>query len=704
MLDKNGGGGTCLIQGLMCDAWTEHELEELSKLVSEMTPETDNCHQTPPAIMGPITTTAVAVASVDKVTASSTDGVTASSTDCVTASSTDGVTASSTDGVTVSTTDGVTASSTDGVTASSTDGVTARSTDGVTASTTNDVTASPTNDVAASTTNDTPVYTQNDLDAIRHSMKIQIKEELVNDLKVQIKNELKIDYNRKISKLEEKNEKLEKQSQLEYTKLNKEIESLKSKAKTLQSEIDALKSKPVELAASLPPANSHVERGAPQRQSEPDGEGVPALSLASGAVDLATSGAPDPAPEATQDQRGGSSDSDSADDSEERAFGEVSSLPQITTSRNPQSFKVPNTSTKVLIGDSNLKNINRKRLDTSGKTYIRSIGGLTVPKVTSMLSNTKPNPGIAKVIVHVGSNDIDNGSTPTQLSKDVTDMCAALRMVFPAATIFISGILPQKGVRTNTIITFNHKLKSLSETCNFCFLWNIDDFLARESFPSHLFARDKYHLNAKGLGVLLRGFMGVIRNDNNTDSSTRLRNTNVQENTGNSLRANRDPVRPIPTTPAPTPANEPLSPAPQSQDNLPPAPTLVGAGHFPPLPERNRGAGHHTQRPSGDQSVTVPIETSSSPVSAGESVPEAHRMAAQRLPAGPLSHPPLDRRVPPYFHRPINHPYPVMNHPYPVMMRGHYPGLGYPFPHMPYPFPPTPYTQSPPFPQFPIEF
>ena len=35
--EKNGGGGTCLIQGLMCDVWTEKELETLSNLVTDMT-------------------------------------------------------------------------------------------------------------------------------------------------------------------------------------------------------------------------------------------------------------------------------------------------------------------------------------------------------------------------------------------------------------------------------------------------------------------------------------------------------------------------------------------------------------------------------------------------------------------------------------------------------------------------------------------
>ena len=136
-----------------------------------------------------------------------------------------------------------------------------------------------------------------------------------------------------------------------------------------------------------------------------------------------------------------------------------------------------------------------------------------------------------------------------------------------------------------------------------------------------------------------------------------------------------------------------MSPTPQSQGHLSSAHTAAAANfaaNFPPLPERNRGSGH-TQRPPIDQ-------CSAPPTSTGESMPEAPRLTVegQHIDSKPLYHPPLGRRVPPYLHRPISHPYPIM-------MNGHYAGPGYHFPFTPYPFPQSHFTQHQPFPQLPYD-
>ena len=503
-----------------------------------------------------------------------------------------------------------------------------------------------------------------------------IKLQITNDLKVQIKNELKLDYNSKISDLKEENEKIKKQSQSDKSKHDKEINSLKSQIDKLEAKISVLETAPAQCGASASTTDCPVERPASHSST---GGVAPRAPSPSDHVTTGTSSPTDTVPEPS-----------SAISDESRQSSPPPS--QNHTSHPPSGFRIPKTATKIIIGDSNLKHIDRKRLDPSGKTHVRSIGGLTAVKITDKLSNTQPKADVTTVIIHVGTNDIDSGSAPTQLVEDITAMCATVKSTFPSAKIHLSGILPQKGVRTNDIIDFNYRLKTLSETKNFSFLWNVGDFLAREGFPSHLFAKDKYHLNARGLGVLLRGFKLVIRNDGNLDS----RATNVPQQSNSSVARRpmggdsepRAPGRRAPERRAQHPpdigqSTQPNRPQAETQGGLSSIPPQIGVGQYPPLPERRQcnPAQRQTDPP------TTLRDTPSPPHTTGvETVPSDVSRATQS--SGPFPLPPLSRSIAPYVHRPANAQ---------MMMRGYYPNYPGAFPYTHFPFHPAHFMQPSPF-------
>ena len=178
--------------------------------------------------------------------------------------------------------------------------------------------------------------------------------------------------------------------------------------------------------------------------------------------------------------------------------------------RLPLLRPLPNTK-HVVLGDSNLKKVDRKRFDPSGTTYIKSVGGLTISQATEIIEGTQQYSSIETVTVHVGTNDLANGHSDDEIIDNINLMISKLRAVFPNASVFISGILPQKGTLLGRIVKLNGKLLDICHENAATLISDRKQFLAKDNFPSHLFTKDKLHLNEKGLGVLLRGFKYALR-------------------------------------------------------------------------------------------------------------------------------------------------------------------------------------------------
>ena len=160
--------------------------------------------------------------------------------------------------------------------------------------------------------------------------------------------------------------------------------------------------------------------------------------------------------------------------------------------------------TTLLVGDSILKDI--KNNDLKPNTTVRSFPGATIETLTSKLNNYDIEK-CQTVIVHVGSNDADNG-------EDIDDFCDHYSslldsLVHDDRRIIVSGLLPRKG---SNLEPYNEQLKSLCEDNCIEFVNHFDRFLlASGELPDSYFKRDKIHPNFNGTKKLLSNIDRIIK-------------------------------------------------------------------------------------------------------------------------------------------------------------------------------------------------
>ena len=157
-----------------------------------------------------------------------------------------------------------------------------------------------------------------------------------------------------------------------------------------------------------------------------------------------------------------------------------------------------------------MKRVDRKRLDPKGNTYVRTYRGLTIQKSIDIIGGAQSHRGIKSVTVHVGTNDLSSGSSDDEICTGIGLVLDKLKDVFVSADIFISGLLPQKGILLERVTLLNEALRGVCRDRGATLIWDRHSFLAKDHFPSHLFSSDKLHLNEKGIGILLRGIKAAI--------------------------------------------------------------------------------------------------------------------------------------------------------------------------------------------------
>ena len=189
---------------------------------------------------------------------------------------------------------------------------------------------------------------------------------------------------------------------------------------------------------------------------------------------------------------------------------------------NSSGLRIPKKARTIVIGDSNLKKVNSKRLDQTGKTFVKSIAGLTIESLTDIISSTQTCTEITRIVAHVGTNDIDMGKSETSIMENMKTLASQIGKTFPEATLAFTGIIPQKGKKLLDISSLNDQLKHYFNELGIDFIFQKRDFFARNAFPSHLFNKDKYHLNERGIGVLLREIKGWCFVDNEDRSRTNV--------------------------------------------------------------------------------------------------------------------------------------------------------------------------------------
>ena len=157
----------------------------------------------------------------------------------------------------------------------------------------------------------------------------------------------------------------------------------------------------------------------------------------------------------------------------------------------------------IIIGDSNTKKIDMSSL---GRGPRKRYTCYTIPHVTNFLNTATIKRQPKKVMVHIGTNDVEGNLNETELRRCFADLIALLRKTFPTARIFFSSIF----VRMRKDDPLNSKISSLNsqleEFCDKTPLFTLMD----NSDISHEDMADKKHLNPSGLHAFICNIWKVI--------------------------------------------------------------------------------------------------------------------------------------------------------------------------------------------------
>ena len=79
----------------------------------------------------------------------------------------------------------------------------------------------------------------------------------------------------------------------------------------------------------------------------------------------------------------------------------------------PPSLRLPKESSlaALLIGDSNLRHVDRRRLDQNGQIHVRTVGITTAGDFSASLTNQLPREDTSHVIIHIGTNNCSDTMT-----------------------------------------------------------------------------------------------------------------------------------------------------------------------------------------------------------------------------------------------------------------------------------------------------
>ena len=108
----------------------------------------------------------------------------------------------------------------------------------------------------------------------------------------------------------------------------------------------------------------------------------------------------------------------------------------------PRSGSIHN----FVIGDCNLRTIDRKRIDRTGKTHVRTMSGARVSDVTASLGACAVRDDVGRIILHVGGNDIHKQYSAEEMQTDFKELVAEVTRVFPKAEVSTTALLPRKPV------------------------------------------------------------------------------------------------------------------------------------------------------------------------------------------------------------------------------------------------------------------
>ena len=149
----------------------------------------------------------------------------------------------------------------------------------------------------------------------------------------------------------------------------------------------------------------------------------------------------------------------------------------------------------LLIGDSNLRHVNARRLDPKGLTTIRTRPGITIGRLTEELKSGRIDDKYKHVILHVGTNDVGNLHSSHEIIKDTKNLIGTCRSKFKGASISMTQILPYP---QEDVTTANQEIKQVCDKLDVKWI----ELPIQHSLA--FFQRDGIHLNRRGVGSFVR--------------------------------------------------------------------------------------------------------------------------------------------------------------------------------------------------------
>ena len=135
------------------------------------------------------------------------------------------------------------------------------------------------------------------------------------------------------------------------------------------------------------------------------------------------------------------------------------------------------------------------------KIYVRAFHGAKVDDMNSYsVPTTKKNP--RRIVLHCGTNDISNGTAPTEVDKEIVNLATSLKR--NENEVFASSLVA-RGDRCNERVRQVNNI--LKVKCNREGLPFIDNSNIK---PAHHLNRSSLHLNSEGTRMLDNNFLRAL--------------------------------------------------------------------------------------------------------------------------------------------------------------------------------------------------
>ena len=192
------------------------------------------------------------------------------------------------------------------------------------------------------------------------------------------------------------------------------------------------------------------------------------------------------------------------------------------------TLNVPDSCKNIVIGDSNLQYVIKKRLDPSGSTEIRTYRGANIRRICTILdSSNERYMNIKNVVYTVGSINCNRSFIQESYILDDIDLLIDLsKEIFPSAKIYVLSIPPQMNSKSNVHIhkVNEHLRKYLktSKTCSFVRCTELWDHVDQDGSPERSILQYGLQLSHLGTKLLLKPITTILLGDRQSSSSQNI--------------------------------------------------------------------------------------------------------------------------------------------------------------------------------------